>query len=324
MDLFNDLINWLNDLFLPPAKSTLAHQTDALFWFVHLSSLVLTIGLIAVIIYFVYKYKRQSDDEVTPLITHNNKLEVTWSVIPLILVIVVFGWGYQIFMNQQVVPDDAYEVNVTAQKWLWRFQYENGATSTGKLHVPADRPVKLVMSSNDVIHSFFVPAFRLKQDVVPGRYTEMWFNAPEPGESVIYCTEYCGTGHSDMLGSVVVHEQGEFEDWLAANSGGGSKPDDLTPAEWGEQLTQQNACQTCHSTDGTQLTGPTWKGKFGSEEPLSDGSSVTVDENYIRESILEPDAKIVEGYQAGLMPTYKGQLNDAQINAIIEYLKTLK
>ena len=317
-------MDWLNDLLLPPAKSTLAHQTDTLFWFVHLSSLVLTVGLIAVIIYFVYKYRRQSEDEVTPLITHNNKLEVTWSVIPLILVLIVFGWGYQVYMNQQVVPDDAYEVNVTAQKWIWQFQYENGARSTGKLHVPADRPVKLVMSSNDVIHSFYVPAFRLKQDVVPGRYTEMWFNVPEPGKSIIYCTEYCGTGHSDMLGEVVVHEQGEFEDWLAENAGGASKPEDLAPAEWGEQLAQQNACQTCHSIDGSQLTGPTWQGKFGSQEPLTDGSSVTVDENYLRESILEPDAKIVEGYQAGLMPTYQGQLNDEQINAIIEYIKTLK
>lgn len=313
----------LNDLFLPPAKSTLAQQTDTLFWFVHLSSLVLTIGLIAVIVYFVYKYRRKSGDEVTPLITHNNKLEVTWSVIPLILTLIVFGWGYKVFMNQQVVPDDAYEVNVTAQKWIWQFTYENGARSTGKLHVPADRPVKLIMSSNDVIHSFYVPDYRLKQDVVPGRYTEMWFNAPEPGESIIYCTEYCGTGHSDMLGNVIVHEEEEFENWLAENAGGGSKPDDLAPAEWGEQLAQEWACTTCHSPDGSQMTGPTWKGVFGSEEQLADGSTVTVDENYIRESILEPNAKVVEGYPA-VMNTYQGQLNDEQINAIIEYIKTLK
>ncbi len=313
----------LNDLLLPPAKSTLAQQTDSLFWFVHLSSLALTIGLIAVIIYFVYKYRRKSEDEVTPLITHNNKLEVTWSVIPLILVMVVFGWGYQVFMNQQVVPDDAYEVNVSSQKWIWQFQYENGARSTGELHVPADRPVKLIMSSNDVIHSFYVPDYRLKQDVVPGRYTEMWFNAPEPGESIIFCTEYCGDGHSDMLGTVVVHEEEEFKNWLAENAGGGSKPEDMAPEEWGEQLVQEYACTTCHSTDGSQLTGPTWQGKFGSEEALDDGSTVTVDENYIRESILEPNAKVVEGYPA-VMNTYQGQLNDEQINAIIEYIKTLK
>jgi cytochrome c oxidase subunit 2 len=313
----------IKDFLLPPAKSTLAEQTDALFWFVHGSSLILTIGLIAVIAYFVYKYRRKSEDEVTPLITHNNALEVTWSVIPLIMVLIVFGWGYQVFMNQTVVPDDAYEVNVTAQKWIWQFQYENGAQSTGKLHVPADRPVKLIMSSKDVIHSFFVPDYRLKQDVVPGRYTEMWFNAPEPGESTIYCTEYCGDGHSDMLGEVIVHEEEEFEKWLAENAGGGSKPEDLAPEEWGEQLAQEWACTTCHSTDGSQMTGPTWQGAFGSEESLKDGSTVTVDENYLRESILEPNAKIVEGYPA-VMNTYQGQLNDEQINAIIEYIKTLK
>jgi len=316
-------MDWLNDLLLPPAKSTLAHQTDALFWFVHLSSLVLTVGLIAVIIYFVYKYRRKSEDEVTPLITHNNKLEVTWSVIPLVLVLIVFGWGYKIFMNQKVIPDDAYEVNVTAQKWIWQFQYENGARTTGKLHVPAGRPIKLVMSSKDVIHSFYVPDYRLKQDVVPGRYTEMWFNAKEPGESIIFCTEYCGTGHSDMLGDIIVHEPEEFENWLAANAGGGSKPENLAPAEWGKQLTQEWACTTCHSTDGSKMTGPTWKGIFGHDAALADGSTVTVDENYIRESILEPNAKVVKGFPA-VMNTYKGQLNDEQINAIIEYIKTLK
>jgi cytochrome c oxidase subunit 2 len=312
----------LNDLLLPPAKSTLAEQTDTLFWFVHLSSLVLTIGLIAVIIYFVYKYRRKSDDEVTPLITHNNALEVTWSVIPLIMVLIVFGWGYQVFVNQTVVPDDAYEVNVTAQAWSWQFQYENGARSTNELHVPADRPIKLIMDSRDYIHSFFVPDYRLKQDVVPGRYTEMWFNAPEPGESHIFCTEYCGDGHSDMLGKVIVHEEQEFETWLTENSGGGSKPEDLAPEEWGEQLAQEWACNTCHSTDGSQMTGPTWQGLYDSERNFADGSSTVADENYIRESILEPNAKVVEGFQP-IMNTYQGQLNDDQINAIIEYIKTL-
>lgn len=313
----------LNDLILPPARSTLAHQTDTLFWFVHISSLVLTVGLLATLCYFVWKYRRKSEDEVTPLITHNNKLEVTWSVIPLIMVLIVFGWGYQVYTAQRVAPADAYEVKVTAQKWLWQFTYENGARTTEELHVPAGRPVKLIMGSQDVIHSFYVPAFRVKQDVVPGRYTELWFNAPEPGESIIFCTEYCGTGHSDMLGKVIVHEQEDFENWLAANAGGGSKPADMPPAEWGKELVQQWACTTCHSTDGSPSVGPTWQGVFGSQEQLADGSTVTVDENYIRESILEPNAKVVQGFPP-VMNTYKGQLNDEQINAIIEYIKSLK
>ncbi|HEX6982643.1 MAG TPA: cytochrome c oxidase subunit II [Balneolaceae bacterium] len=313
----------LNDLLLPPARSTLAQQTDTLFWFVHLSSLVITVGLLSAIIYFVIKYRRKSEDEVTPLITHNNKLEVTWSVIPLILVLICFGWGYKVYMQQEIAPPDSYEIQVTGRQWLWQFSYANGAQTTGELHVPAGRPVKLVMNSTDVIHSLYVPAFRIKQDVVPGRYTDMWFNAPQPGEYIIFCTEYCGTAHSDMLATVIVHEQDEFENWLAKNAGGASKPADMPPAEWGEMLVQQYACTTCHSTDGTRLVGPSWKGVFGSEEQLADGSTVVVDENYIRESILEPNAKIVQGFPP-VMNTYKGTLNNEQINAIIEYIKTLK
>ncbi|HLR33508.1 MAG TPA: cytochrome c oxidase subunit II, partial [Fodinibius sp.] len=268
------------------------------------------------------KYRRKSEDEVTPLITHNNKLEVTWSVIPLIVVLIIFGWGYQVFMDQRIIPDDAYEINVTAQKWIWQFTYENGARTNGELHVPAGRPIKLVMNSSDAIHSFYVPDYRLKQDVLPGRYTEVWFNAPEPGESIIFCTEYCGTSHSDMTAKVIVHEEEEFQNWLAQSSGGGSMPEDLAPAEWGEQLVQEWACTTCHSTDGSTMTGPSWQGIFGKEENLADGSTVMVDENYIRESILEPSAKVTEGFP-DVMNTYQGQLNDEQINAIIEYIKTL-
>ncbi|NGP77138.1 cytochrome c oxidase subunit II [Balneolaceae bacterium YR4-1] len=312
----------LRDFILPPAKSTVASEVDALFWFVHLSSLVLTIGILVALAYFLYKYRRKSENDVTPVITHNNKLEVTWSVIPLIITLVVFGWGFQTYVTMTTPPDDAYEINVTAQKWLWNFTYENGARSTGELHVPADRPVKLIMSSNDVIHSFFVPDYRIKQDVVPGRYTETWFRVPEAGESIIFCTEYCGTGHSDMYGKVIVHEQGEFENWLASNQGGGSKPDDLAPAEWGEQLAQEQACATCHSADGSQMTGPTWQGLFGSNRQFTDGNSAEADENYLRTSILNPNDEIVEGYQP-VMPSYQGQLNDEQINAIIEYIKTL-
>jgi cytochrome c oxidase subunit 2 len=313
----------LRNFFLPPAKTAIAEQYDILFWFIHLSSLVLTIGIVAVIIYFVIKFRRKSENDVTPVITHNNKLEVTWSVLPLILCLVVFGWGFQTYLDMSTPPDDAYEVNVTAQKWLWRFQYKSGASTTGELHVPAGRPVKLVMSSQDVIHSFYVPDFRIKQDVVPGRYTEAWFNAREPGESIVFCTEYCGTDHSNMMAKVVVHEPDDFDQWLANNSGESTKPEDLAPAEWGEQVAQQNACASCHSVDGSDMTGPTWQGLFGKKHKMSDGSTVEADETYLRESIVEPNAKVVEGY-GQVMPSYQGQLNDEQINAIIEYIKTLK
>lgn len=312
----------LNDFFLPPAKTAVAEQYDTLFWFVHLSSLVLTIGIVVAIIYFIIKYRRKSENDVTPVITHNNKLEVTWSVIPLIITLVLFGWGFQTYLDMTTPPEDAYEVNVTAQKWLWRFQYQSGASTTGELHVPAGRPVRLIMQSQDVIHSFFVPDFRIKQDVVPGRYTEAWFTAREPGESIVFCTEYCGTDHSNMMAKVIVHEPEEFEQWLADNSGAATQPEDLSPAEWGEQLAQEQACMSCHSTDGTEMVGPSWQGLFESQEQLADGSTVEVDENYLRESMLNPGAKIVQGYQ-NVMPSVQGQLNDEQINAIIEYIKTL-
>lgn len=313
----------IRDFLLPPAKSTLASQLDAVFWYVHITSLVISVGVLAAAIWFIYKYRRRSEDDVTPVITHNSALEVTWSVIPLILVLISFGWGFKAFQEFRTIPDDAYEVNVTAQKWTWQFSYSNGASTVGELHVPANRPVKLTMTSQDVIHSFYVPDYRIKQDVVPNRYTELWFNATETGESVVFCAEYCGTDHSNMMATVIVHEQDEFENWLASNSGGASQPSDLTLPEWGEQVSQQYACMTCHVPDGSGQA-PSWNGLFGSTENLADGSTVEVDENYIRESILEPDAKIVEGYSEGLMNTYQGTLNEEQITAIIEYIKTLE
>ena len=318
-----EIFKIINDFILPPAKSTLAAEYDVLFWFVHLAAFLLTFGIFATLIYYLFKYRRKTEDDVTPVITHDNKLEVTWSIIPLIMALITFGWGFQAFVAQTTPPDDSYEISVTAQMWSWQFQYENGARSAGELHVPAGRPVKLIMDSRDVIHSFFVPDYRIKQDVLPNRYTEVWFNAPEAGESRIFCTEYCGTGHSTMLGRVIVHEPEDFEDWLAENAGGSSKPADLPPAEWGKQIIDSQGCLACHTADGTPSVGPTWQGLFGHEVQLADGSTVAADENYIRESILEPNAKVVQGFDP-VMPTYQGALNNEQVDAIIEYIKTLK
>lgn len=311
-------MKFLRDLFLPPAKSTIAPEIDGLFNFINIISIILLIGITAAIIYFVIKYRRRSENEVTPVITHNNKLEITWSVIPLILVMIVFGWAFNSFLKITTPPDNAYEIKVTGQKWLWRFEYPNGSTSTGELHVPVDRPVKLVMQSSDIIHSFYVPDFRIKQDLLPNRYTSTWFEATETGESVIFCSEYCGTGHSDMTGKVVVHKEQEFENWLAESS----QPvaSDLSPVEHGKQLVQQNACLTCHSLDGSQMTGPTFKGLWGKTEKMADGSTIEVDANYLRESILQPNEKVVQGYQK-VMPTYQGQLSDEEIDHMIEFIK---
>lgn len=312
-------MNRLSDFMLPPARSTVAAETDALFHFINITSIFLLIGITIAIIYFAIKYRRRSEDDVTPVITHNNKLEITWSVIPLILVLIVFSWGWRGYMTLVTVPDDAYEVRVVAKSWFWEFHYANGTVSVNELHVPANRPVKLVMSSDDVIHSFYVPDFRVKKDVLPNRYSSLWFEATEVGEFTVYCTEYCGTAHSNMLAKVITHSQEDFETWMATAN---VIDENLSPVELGEQLVQRNACLTCHSLDGSRLQAPSFQGIWMREQTMTDGTVVTSDENYIRESILDPHVKIVEGYQP-VMANYTGTLNDRQIDAIIEYLKTV-
>ncbi len=313
-------MNRLFDFMLPPEKSTTAGEVDALFHFITEVSLILLLGITAVMLYFAFKYRRKSEDETTPLITHNNTLEITWSVIPLILVLIVFSWGYQGYLAKTNPPDDAYEIRAVATSWLWQFHYQNGHVSTNELHVPANRPVRIIMSSDDVIHSFYVPDYRVKMDVLPNRYTQVWFEATEPGESVLYCAEYCGTAHSDMLADVIVHTQEDFELWLET---GDAIDEDLSPAELGEQLVQRQGCMACHSTDGTVLQGPSFLGAFGRDRELTDGTTVTIDENYIRQSLLEPNTQVAAGFQP-IMPSYAASLNDRQIDAIIEYLKTLE
>lgn len=304
---------------LPPAKSSTAEITDALFYFINVTSLIFLISISAAIVWFAWKYRRKSEEDVTPVISHNSKLEITWSVIPLILVIIVFGWGFSGYVNLATPPSDAYEVRVVGKSWLWEFHYQNGTVSINELHVPANRPVKLIMSSDDVIHSFYVPDYRVKRDVLPNRYSSLWFEATESGESMIFCTEYCGRAHSNMIGTVFVYEQEEFDSWLAS---AGSADDDLEPVELGEQLTNRYACVTCHSVDGSVIQGPSFQGLFGTDRTLESGETVTADENYIRESILEPNAKVVQGYEP-VMPPFAGSLNDRQVDAIIEYIKTL-
>ncbi|HKL16340.1 MAG TPA: cytochrome c oxidase subunit II [Balneolaceae bacterium] len=313
-------MNRLTEYMLPPARSTLASETDALFHFINVTSIILLVGITFAILYFAWKYRRRSEDDVTPVITHNNKLEITWSVIPLIMVMIVFGWGFSGYMNLVTPPDDAYEIRVEGASWNWRFFYDNGAVSVNELNVPVDRPIKLIMSSTDVIHSFYVPDFRVKRDVLPNRYSSIWFEATETGQSVIFCTEYCGEQHSNMDGMVNVMSQDEFDTWLES---GNAVDESVPPAERGEALVSQNGCNACHSVDGSSGVGPSFAGLWGSERTFQNAEPVTADENYIRESILESNAKILEGYDP-VMPSYQGVINDQQIGDIIEYIKTLE
>jgi len=312
-------MNLLNKFLLPPEKTAHAVEVDKIFNFINVSSLILLAGIVVAILYFVIKYRRKSENDMPPVIRENVKLEITWTVVPMILVFFIFGWGFQSFMKIHTPPDNTYEIHVTGQQWLWRFTYPNGATSTGDLHVPVNRPVKLIMESNDVIHSFFVPDFRIKQDVLPNRYTELWFNVKETGESDLFCAEYCGTGHSDMTGKVIAQSEDDFQNWLASAKSP-QKNSNMSPAEYGKQLVQQNACLTCHSLDGSEKVGPTWKGLWGRTVTLSNGNTLKADADYIHESIVDPKAKVVEGFNP-VMPSFKGQLNDDQINAIIQFIK---
>jgi cytochrome c oxidase subunit 2 len=216
-------------------------------------------------------------------------------------------------------PVNSYEIQVVAKKWSWSFIYPNGHVDN-QLHMPVDRPVTLVMSSDDVIHSLYVPAFRVKMDLVPGRYTKTWFEATEVGTYPLFCAEYCGTGHSTMNSSVIVHRSGEFEKWLEDAA---DFMKDLTPVEAGQILYSRRGCAQCHSVDGTAMVGPSFKNAFGSHQMMTSGEEILVDENYIRESILEPQAKVRSGYRA-VMPTYKGQLKDEEISALIQFIKSLR
>jgi cytochrome c oxidase subunit 2 len=306
----------IGSFWLPKQTSTLAPQTDAAFQVVYWVSVVFFTLIVGSMLIFAVRYRRRSETDKTSPIDHSTRLEAFWTIIPTLLVIGLFFIGFNGYVNAAVAPGDAYEIHVVAEKWLWTFYYPNGLISPSKLVVPRDRPVKLIMSSKDVIHSFFVPEFRVKQDVVPGEYTTVWFQATEAKETALLCTEYCGAGHSDMLATVSVVDGKGFQDFL--DSGGLDK--NMSLADQGKALFKTWGCSTCHSLDGSRIQGPSFKHLYGREEAITGGPSVKVDDNYLRESILQSNAKIVLGYPA-IMPVFQGVLRDPQVNALIEFIK---
>jgi cytochrome c oxidase subunit 2 len=303
---------------LPPPDSTTAPAMDSVFYLILAVCAIFFFLVVAFMIYFAVRYRQRPGHTAEKTATHSNVLEITWTVIPLLIVAYIFYAGFSAYLQMHTAPQNSYEILVSAQKWSWFFTYPNGHVD-GDLHVPVDQPVKLIMSSKDVIHSLSIPAFRVKMDCVPGRYTYAWFQGTTPGTYDLYCTEYCGDSHSDMLANVVVHEPGQFDAWLekAANFFM-----TLPPAEAGKILFERR-CNQCHSNDGTAKTGPSFKGIFGEEHKMKDGSTVKVDEQYIRESILDPQARIREGFPPA-MPTFQGMLDDSKISFLIEYIKSLK
>jgi len=303
---------------MPPRASSIAYEVDWLFYFILIIAVFFFLLIVVLMVIFTLRYRAQEGAGPVGGQNHNTALEITWSVIPVILVAIIFYLGFKSFITMTVAPSNSYEILVTAQKWKWLFTYPNGYTSDD-LHVPLEVPVELVMSSEDVIHSFYVPAFRVKRDVVPGRYNKLWFRATQKGQFIIFCAEYCGTGHSDMMSLVVVHDPKEFASWLEDAAATFARK---SPAEAGAELYKTRGCTSCHSLDGSRGKGPTFKNLFGSTQPLADGTEVKVDENYVRESIMEPLSKLAAGYEP-IMPTYKGRLKDREITSIIEFLKTL-
>jgi cytochrome c oxidase subunit 2 len=313
-------MNWLLQWTLPEPASTLAPDTDNLYLFITLVSIFFFVLIAGLCGLFVWLYRRRRPNELTPHLTHNTALEVAWSVIPLLILVIIFFWGFHGYMRASVAPGDALEIQVTAKKWLWQFEYPNGTRTLNELHVPVNKPVKLVMTSEDVIHSFFVPTFRVKHDVLPNRYTEIWFTPTKVGKHQVFCTEYCGKGHSDMLAKISVDDEVTYNKWLEE---GDESMKTMPLAELGKLVWETAGCATCHSLDGTPGQGPSWKGIFGAQHKMSDGSVVTVDANYIRESILEPQKRLVAGYE-GIMPSFQGVLRERQILGVIEFIKTLK
>jgi cytochrome c oxidase subunit 2 len=311
-----DLFNWM-----PPAASEWAPQVDWLHNLITWISVFFTIAITLVMIYFAIRYRRKNDDDETAFITHNVTIETVWTVVPTVIVIWIFGFGYLSYKEARTPPANAQEVYVEGYKWAWQFTYENGKKSTQDLVVPLGEPTRLIMTSRDVIHSFYIPAMRIKEDVYKGNYSYIWFTPNKLGEYHIFCTEYCGAGHSDMLGKLKVVSKEAYQDFLLSRKDADAPQ--LPPAELGKELFTKNNCKQCHSLDGSNGIGPSLKGVFaaGSRE-FTDGTKAEVDENYIRESIQYSNKKIVVGY-APMMPAFADTFSEEELNQLIAYLKTL-
>ena len=297
----------------PTAASSNASNLDALFIFLLVVTGTVTLLIFLLIFVFAVKYRHTKHKAVQ--IEGSTPLEIAWSLIPLGIFMIFFGWGATIYFQESRPPKDAMEVFVVAKQWMWKTQHPDGVREINELHVPAYKDVRLTMISQDVIHSFFIPAFRVKADVLPGRYTTLWFHATKPGRYHLFCAEYCGTQHSGMIGEIVVMEPADYEAWLQGGRGEGSL------SSTGQKIFQQLGCANCHRSD-TQGRGPNLQGVYGRPVLLDDGSTVVADDNYVRESILNPGAKVVAGFKP-IMPTFQGILSEEQTLALISYIKSL-
>ena len=302
--------------FMPEQASSIASEVDAVYLFLVLVSAVLTVIIAGLIVYFAIKYRRGSAADRSHGQSHFFLIEVSWIVVPFLLTMVMFFWGAKIYFAQSRPPAGAMEISCVGRQWMWKFQHPEGNSEINDLHVPLNEPVKLNLISEDVIHSMYIPAFRVKHDVLPGRYTSVWFKPTKVGRYHLFCAEYCGAKHSEMRGTVHVMEPSQFQSWLS----GGISGD--TPVEAGRKLFEQMRCDSCHRGGGTASRGPVLEGLFGSTVRLQNGQTVVADEGYLRESILRPAAKVVAGYQP-IMPSFEGQLSESATLQLVAYIKSL-
>ncbi|HLY17120.1 MAG TPA: cytochrome c oxidase subunit II [Bryobacteraceae bacterium] len=298
----------------PVQASSVAASVDHLVYFLLAVAVFFSVGIFVSIFYFAVRYRRRFESEVPPTVHGGMTLEIAWTVIPFGLTMIMFMWGASIFFKMSRPPDDAQEVYVVGKQWMWKMQHMEGQREINELHIPVGQAMKLTMTSEDVIHDFFVPAFRTKADVLPGRYTTTWFKPTKPGKYHLFCSQYCGTNHSLMVGWIYVMEPQDYQAWLSGGATG-------SLASSGEKLFQDLACANCHHLND-QGRCPNLRNLFGSQVPLSDGSHVLANEDYIRESILNPSAKIVAGYQP-IMPTFQGLVTEENVLQLIEYIKSL-
>ena len=306
---------WSGTPLFPESASTMASRVDSLYFFLLGLSTFFSLLIAGLIVFYAVKYRRRAADSVGSEIHGGLVLELTWTIVPLLITMVIFVWGASVFFAMSRPPDETINIYVVGKQWMWKFQHLDGQREINELHVPVGRPVKLIMTSEDVIHDVFVPAFRIKADVVPGRYTHLWFQSTKPGRYRLFCAEYCGTKHSGMIGQIVVMDPSEYQTWLSGGASEGSL------ASAGAKLFQDLACNTCHRPDA-QGRGPVLEGLFGKTVTLQNGETLTVDEAYVRESILQPAAKIASGFQP-IMPTFQGLVTEEQLLELIEYVKSL-
>ena len=310
----------MNELFrralmLPPQASSMAHRIDVLHYTVIGTAFLVAFLSFAFVVVFLIRFRERPGWK-APRFHPTHRLEIGLAGFTLTVFIVWWCVGFAQYRDMHTIPDNAIRIHVVAKQWMWQFVYPNGASSEDELRVPVGHPVEVLITSRDVIHSFYVPAFRVKQDAVPGRITTIWFTAVTPGTYPIECAEFCGAGHSRMRGTVIAMQPADYATWVAGHVAG-----DLV--ESGEKLAASYGCLRCHSIDGSKFIGPTWKGLYGSKVQLNNGQVVTADDAYLTESMMDPMVKIVAGYQP-VMPSYLGTLSGPEAAAIVEYIRSLR